>query len=142
MRVDRAWRWVPVVVLMLMLAGCAGGPASSVGTAAPVSDVASVAGKWTGLLEIAGSRDRDDFIELTVDRSGAYRVVASRTIGMMDARGNVAAVSGGKLLFKGERGAEATGTLYTQPTPPERTLLLEGATPSGRRFSTRLRPQP
>ncbi|MGH7392218.1 MAG: hypothetical protein ACREM3_22585 [Candidatus Rokuibacteriota bacterium] len=139
MRIERWRTWLLSLVVVLGLTGCAGTGASTAGTAVAVTDLSSVAGKWTGLLELAGSGTREDFVELTVDRSGAYRAVTARTIGAMDAQGRVA-VSGGKILLQGERGSRATATLYTQQT--QRALLVEGATPEGRRFSARLRQQP
>lgn len=141
MRIDKRRTWLLSLVVALGLAGCAGGGAPTAATAVAVTDVASVAGKWTGLLEMANSRDREDFVELTVDRGGAYRVVTARTIGALDAQGNIA-VSDGKILLKGARGSQATATLYTQQAQPQRTLLIEGATRDGRRFSARLRQQP
>lgn len=142
MRCDE-WRGCrPGVVAVLILAGCAGSPASTARTAVAVTDIASVTGKWTGLLEMAGSRDREDFVELTIDRNGAYRAVAARTIGAMDAQGHIVVSGDGTLLFKGDRGSQATATLYTQTTQPQRTLLLEGATPSGRSFRAQLHQQP
>lgn len=141
MRIDGWRRRLPGVVVVLTLAGCAGTGASTAGGAAAVSDIASVTGKWAGLMEMPGSQQRDDFVELRVDESGAYRVVAARTIGVMDARGKVA-ISDGQVVFKGDRGSQATATLYTEPTQSQRTLLVEGATPSGRRFRARLQQQP
>ena len=140
MRVHRWRSGVASLAVGLALAGCAGGTAAArPATAMPVTDVTSVAGKWTGLLEVEGGGDRDDFVELTVDRSGAYRAAAARTVGLLDAKGKIA-VSDGKIRLEGDRGARATGTLYAQSASPERALLVEGATPAGRRFSVRLRP--
>jgi hypothetical protein len=104
-----------------------------------ISDVASVAGKWSGLLELEGSKDPDEFIELTVDREGSYKATASRTIGLLEAQGKIA-LADGKLRLQGLKGGTATGTLYAQPSSPDRSLLVEGATQSGRRFSARLKP--
>jgi hypothetical protein len=141
MRIDGWRRRLPGVVVILLLAGCAGTGASTAGGAAAISDIASVAGKWAGLMEMPGSQQREEFVELRVDESGTYRVVAARPIGVMDAHGKVA-VSDGQLLFEGDRGSQARATLHTQPTQPQRTLLVEGATPSGRRFRAQLQQQP
>ena len=140
MKGDRWRSGLASLAVGLMLAGCAGGGTTTgPATAVAVTDLASVAGKWTGLLELEGARDREDLVELTVDRGGTYRASAARTIGLMDAQGKVA-LSDGKVLLEGARGAKATGTLYAQPGSPERSLLMQGATPAGRRFSVRLRP--
>jgi hypothetical protein len=138
MRIEGWPRWLTGVAVVLALTGCAG---TTAGTAVAVTDIATVAGKWTGLLEMAGGQDREDFVELTVDGSGLYRASAARTIGAMDAQGKVAVIGDGKMLFQGDRGSRATATLYTQAAQ-QRTLLLEGTTPSGRHFRVRLHPQP
>ena len=138
MRVER-WRMGLVgLVVVLVLSGCAGTGASGPGTAVTVTDIASVAGKWTGLMEMQGGGDREDFVELTVDRSGAYRAVTGRTIGFLDAEGKLT-VADGKLRLEGARGARAMGTLYTQPGSQERALVIVGTIPSGRGFTARLK---
>jgi hypothetical protein len=132
-------RWLTLVSGMLLLVGCTSQtPPRSAAVMVPVTTVDSVTGTWTGLLEMAGSQDRADFVELTVDPSGAYRVTSARTIGLLDAGGKVA-VGDGKLRLDGERGARATATLYTESASPQRTLVVDGATPSGRAFSAKLR---
>ena len=130
------------VVAVLALAGCAASGPATPGTATAVTDVASVAGKWTGLLEMEGSRDREDFVELVVEPGGVYRAVAARTIGMMDAQGKIAVAGSGTLLLRGDRGSQATATLYTGVSPAQRFLVVEGATAAGRRFRAQLRQQP
>jgi hypothetical protein len=126
MRIDGWPRWFTGVAVLLALTGCAGATAGT------------VAGKWTGLLEMAGSQDREDFVELTVDGSGRYQAVAARTIGAMDAQGKVGVLGDGKVLFRGDRGSQATATLYTRTSEPQRTLVMDGTTPSDRRFRARL----
>ena len=112
MRIDRWQTGVAMAVVGLALAGCAGGSASPrTAAVTTVTDVTNVAGIWTGLLEVEGGGDRDDFIELTVDKSGAYRASAARTVGLLDAKGTIA-VTDGKVRLQGDRGARATGTLY------------------------------
>jgi hypothetical protein len=135
MRIAGWPRWFMGVALALALTGCAG---TSAGTAVAVTDIATVAGEWTGLLQMAGSQDREEFVELTVDGSGRYRAVAARTIGAVDAQGKVGVLSDGKILFRGDRGSQATATLYTRASEPQRTLVMEGATPVDRRFGARL----
>jgi hypothetical protein len=105
-----------------------------------VTDVSSVAGRWTGLLSITGSRDREDYVEVIVDGNGAYRASAARTIGVLDTKGTVTA-SGGRLLIKGDSGGQGTATLYKQPPPDERMLVVNGTASDGRAYTLRLRPQ-
>jgi hypothetical protein len=135
MRADGWRRWVLGVAMVHVLTGCA---TSTAGTVVPVTDIASVAGKWTGLLELAGSEDREDFVELTVDKRGVYRALAARTVGVMDAQGRIDVVGGGRMRFKGNSGAQGTATLHTQAAHPQRVLVVEGVTPAGRHFHARL----
>jgi hypothetical protein len=139
MRSDRRGTWALGLALLLGLAGCAG--SSTAGpTPVTVTDVATVAGKWAGVLEIAGSRDREDYLEVTVDERGAYRASSARTIGVLDTRGTLA-VSGGRLLITGASGGRATAVLYALPPPDQRLLVINGTASDGRAFTARLRPQ-
>jgi hypothetical protein len=128
------------LLLVLGAAGCAGSGAATSTAPVAVTDVSSVAGKWVGLLAITGSRDREDYVEVTVDANGSYRASAARTIGMLDTKGTVTA-SGGRLLIKGDSGGQGTATLYTQPPPDERMLVVNGTASDGRAYTLRLRPQ-
>ena len=125
--------------LVIALAGCAGSAPATTTAPVAITDVASIAGKWVGLLELAGSRDRDDYLEVTIAGDGTYRAASARTIGVMDARGTVT-VAGGKLVIQGERGGKGTATLFTQPGQP-RLLQVNGTAADGRPYIVRLRPQ-
>jgi hypothetical protein len=139
MRPDKSRICALALVIAVGLAGCAGSGSAASGPVA-IPDVASIAGKWVGLLEMAGSRDRQDYIEVTIANDGTYRAAAARTIGIMDARGTVS-VSDGKLMIQGERGSKGVGTLFTQTGQPPRLLQVNGATGDGRPYIVRLRPQ-
>jgi hypothetical protein len=126
MRPDRWQMGLASLVVVLALTGCAGStatPGPGMATPVAVTDVASVAGTWKGLLELEGGGDRNDFVELTVDRSGGYRASAARTVGLLDAQGTIA-VSDGKVRLEGVRGGRAMGTLYTHSASPERALVV------------------
>ena len=140
MRIDRWAACAMGLTLLFSLPGCGGGRATTAPTPVQVTDIASVAGKWAGLLQIAGSRDREDYVEVTVDGNGTYRATAARTIGVMDARGTFA-VSSGVLVIKGESGGQGTAVLYTQPPPDQRLLVVNGTASDGRAYTLRLRPQ-
>jgi hypothetical protein len=139
MRRDKSRICALALALVVGLAGCAGSDSASSGPVA-IPNVASVAGKWVGLLEIAGSRDRQDYLEVTIADDGTYRAASARTIGLLDARGTVS-VSGGKLLIQGERGGKGVGTLFTQTGQPPRLLQVNGTASDGRPYIVRLRPQ-
>ena len=141
MRIDRySTRAGVSLALVLGLGGCAGGGTTTTTAPVAVTDVASVAGTWVGLLSITGSRDREDYVEVTVDRSGAYGASAARTIGVLDVKGTVTA-SGGRLLIKGDSGGQGTAILYTQPPPDQHMLVVNGTASDGRAYILRLRPQ-
>lgn len=139
MRADKSRICALGLAIALGLAGCAGGAATATAPVA-ITDVASIAGKWVGLLEMAGSRDREDYVEVTIAGDGAYRAASARTIGVMDARGTVT-VTDGKLVIRGEHGGKGTATLFTQPGQPPRLLQVNGTTGDGRPYIVRLRPQ-
>lgn len=140
MRADKSGICALWLVVALGLAGCASsGPAAATGPVA-ITDVASVAGKWVGLLEMAGARDREDYVEVTLAADGTYRAASARTIGVMDARGTVT-VAGGKLLIQGASGGKGTATLFSQAGQPSRLLQVNGTAADGRPYIVRLRPQ-
>jgi hypothetical protein len=140
MRADKSRICALGLVLALGLVGCAG--SGSATTAAPIAinDLASISGKWVGLLEIAGSRDREDYVEVTIEPDGTYRAASARTIGVMDARGTVK-VADGRLLIQGASGGKGTAVLYSQPGNPPRLLQVNGTAGDGRPYIVRLRPQ-
>lgn len=142
MRSDLYRTWTALgLALLLGLAGCASNGAAATATApVTVTDVSSVAGRWAGLLSITGSRDREDYVEVIIDGNGAYRASAARTIGVLDTKGTVTA-NGGRLLIKGDSGGHGTATLYKQPPPDERMLVVNGTASDGRAYTLRLRPQ-
>ena len=141
MRVDRWLGGLALCALVLAVTGCGTGASSTAAapaTAVAVSNTSAVVGKWTGLLELEGGGDREDFVDLTIAPDGTYRAGAARTIGLMDAGGKDS-VADGKNLLDGARGGKATGTLYEGA---QRSLVVVGAAPNGRRFMVRLRPSP
>ena len=139
MRPDKSRICALALVIVVGLAGCAGNGSATSGPVA-IPNVASIAGKWVGLLEMAGSRDRQDYIEVTIANDGTYRAASARTIGILDAKGTVS-VSDGKLMIQGERGGKGVGTLFTQTGQPSRLLQVNGTAGDGRPYIVRLRPQ-
>jgi len=140
MRSDKSRICALGLIIALGLAGCASSGSETASAPIAITDLSSIAGKWVGLLEMAGSRDREDYVEVTIARDGTYRAESARTIGAMDVRGTVK-VADGKLLIQGERGGKGTGTLFTQPGQPPRLLQVNGTAGDGRPYIVRLRPQ-
>ena len=139
MRADKSGVCALWLAMVLGLAGCAGS-GSSTTAPLPITDVASIAGKWVGLLEIAGSRDRQDYVEVTIAGDGTYRASSARTIGLLDAKG-IVKVADGRLLIQGDSGGKGTATLFSQPGQPPRLLQVNGTSGDGRPYIVRLRPQ-
>src|SRR5215470_14100790 len=110
MRADKSGIFALWLALVLGLAGCATSESTTTAPL-PITDIASIAGKWVGLLELAGSRDRQDYVEVTIAGDGTYRAASARTIGIMDARGTVS-VAEGRLLIQGDSGGKGTATLF------------------------------
>jgi hypothetical protein len=140
MRDDRRRMRALGLAFLLGLGGCASAGRSATPTPVAVSDVGSVAGKWAGLLTIAGGRDREDYVEVAVDGNGTYRAAAARTIGLLDTQGTVTA-SGGRLIVKGASGGQGTAVLYARPHPEQRLLVINGTAADGRTYTLRLHPQ-
>ena len=140
MRSDKLGICALGLAVVLGLAGCVSSGSATAGGPIAITDVASIAGKWVGLLEMSGSQDREDYVEVTIAGDGTYRAASARTIGVMDAKGTVS-VSDGKLLIRGERGGRGTGTLFTQTGQPPRLLQVNGTAGDGRPYIVRLRPQ-
>jgi len=140
MRSDKSRICALGLIIALGLAGCASSGSETASAPIAITDLSSIAGKWVGLLEMAGSRDRQDYLEVTIARDGTYRAESARTIGVMDAKGTVK-VADGKLLIQGERGGKGTGTLFSQSGQPPRLLQVNGTAGDGRPYIVRLRPQ-
>jgi len=140
MRADKSLICALWLAVGFGLAGCAGSDSATTTAPLPITDIASIAGKWVGLLEIAGSRDRQDYVEVTIAGDGTYRASSARTIGLLDTKGQVK-VANGRLLIQGDSGGKGTATLYSQPGQPPRLLQVNGTSGDGRPYIVRLRPQ-
>jgi hypothetical protein len=89
LRTAATWQLAVVLgalVVVALLSGCAPtGGAADHGSPVTVTDVQSVAGHWSGLLEISGRR-QEDFVQLTIIPDGTYQMHGARTIGVSRAR--------------------------------------------------------
>ncbi len=126
------------LIALLVLAGCASTGAGKTGAVA-VTDLQSVVGRWVGLTELPGRREDAEYIEVTLHEDGTYQAKSARTSGFMDAHGRVA-LSDGKLLVQGDRGATGAATLLN--VNGTRTLQVDMISPNGARTTGRLQPQP
>ena len=107
-------------------------------TITPITDVASVAGKWDGLVRAPG--DRDDLVELAIDPDGKYRFTSgARTVGAYENSGRVE-VQNGRLRFTGDAGVTGTGALSEKDG--KRTLQFDLTSAKDRNYTGRLTPKP
>jgi len=104
-----------------------------------LTDVGSVAGRWSGFSDPQGDFNEDTYVELTLRGDGTYDTASPRTVRLMDARGRVQ-LNCGRLLIEGRHGASGTATLFS--VDGERTLFVEMAASRTRSVTARLRPKP
>lgn len=137
----RAGAWVSrLAVAVLVAAGAAACavPHRPAWTALPITDMASVSGKWGGVLLRDPAERQDDWLELTIGPGGAFQIKSFRLIGALTGSGTFT-LAGGKVVFKGER-ASITGTLHT--AQGRRMLRIDATTPEGFAFRSDTEPAP
>jgi hypothetical protein len=134
---SRAAPWLSGVALLLSACASVGG-GEGLGTAVPIAEISSVAGRWDGLMRWSSGRRDEDFIEMTLNPDGSYRATTARVIGVVDAQGRME-LRDGRLLLRGER-SSGTATLYARDG--RRTLVVVMTTMGGEQLSARLTPKP
>lgn len=129
--------WVLVIGIASWLAACASTGSSTV---VPVTDVKSLAGKWTGVGEGPGSGQRD-YVELTIREDGSYDITTARTIGKLVGNGRIA-LRDGQVVMQGTHGT-GVGSLM-RGSAGERVLRVDvkftGSQSVGSSVSADLRP--
>jgi hypothetical protein len=131
----RVSRLAPLVLVAMVVVACATASRPD-WTPVPITDLARVSGKWSGVLLRDPTDRRDDWLEMTIAPDGTFQVKSYRLIGAMTGSGRFS-IADGKLVSKGERAA-ITGTLYTAGA--ERMLRMEARTPEGFVFRSDARP--
>ncbi len=126
---------VALALATATLASCGQTTSGRAGNATfvPIPDFATVAGKWTGLAR-GGSRQPDDWVELTIRNDGTFEALSARTIGVFTGSG-LFHLDQGKLTFSSEKGT-AIYTLYYRGGA--RLLLADFTTKDGIRYSAEL----
>jgi hypothetical protein len=108
-------------------------------TAVSISDIKSVAGRWSGILYgRPGGQRGQDWIELALHEDGTYTLASARTIGVFEGSGKVS-LADGRLVAEGEK-ARATFTLYQRDG--KRFLRVDGSMASGQPLQADLYPAP
>jgi len=97
-----------VVGFAASVLGCASaGPLTPVA----VSDIKSVAGKWSGV--VYSSSSQPEAVELTIREDGSYDVRSLQTIGASRGRGKIV-IREGRLIIEGEKGRGTATVLSTR----------------------------
>lgn len=103
-------RLVLPLLVAAFLAACASQPRPD-WTPVPITDIASISGKWAGVLLREPPDRRDDWLELRIAPDGSFEAKSVRLIGAMTGTGK-AALSDGKLTARSPN-FSITGTLFT-----------------------------
>jgi hypothetical protein len=120
------WRLVSPVLVAAFVVACASPPRPD-WTPVPIKDIASVSGKWAGILLREPPDRRDDWLELRIAPDGSFEAKSVRLIGTMTGTGKVA-LADGKLAGK-TANASMTGALYTAGN--RRMLRVDAKTTEG-----------
>jgi hypothetical protein len=109
-------------------------------TSVAISDLKSVAGRWSGILYgRPGGQRGQDWVELAIHEDGTYTLASARTIGVLEGTGK-ARLADGRLITEGEKGGRATFTLYQRGN--RRFLRVDGSLASGQPLQADLYPAP
>lgn len=106
-------------------------------TPVAISDMKSVAGRWSGILYgRPGGQRGEDWVEVAIHEDGTYTVASARTIGVFEGSGKVR-LADGRLTSEGEK-APVTFTLYQRGG--KRFLRVDGTMASGQPLQADLYP--
>ena len=133
----RLWMALPAM-LWLLNAGCQHMDGSDTRQWAQVSiaDIATVAGKWDGLMRAVPHQRRDDWVTVAIAPDGRYEFSSLRTIGVFSGHGEFA-LHEGKLFSKSERGT-VEAVLYE--AGGQRMLKAKGRAADGTEYTAEVKP--
>jgi hypothetical protein len=108
-------------------------------TPVAISDIKSVAGRWSGILHgRPGGTRQQDWVELALHEDGTYTLASARMIGVLSGSGTLS-LADGRLASQGEK-AQVTLTLHQGVG--KRFLRVEGTMASGQPLRADLYPAP
>jgi hypothetical protein len=108
-------------------------------TPVAISDIKSVAGRWSGILHgRPGGTRQQDWVELALHEDGTYTLASARTIGVFSGSGTLS-LADGRLVSQGEK-AQVMLTLHQGGG--KRFLRVEGTMASGQPLRADLYPAP
>jgi hypothetical protein len=106
-------------------------------TAVAISDIKSVAGRWSGILHgRPGGTRQQDWVELALHEDGTYTLASARMIGVLSGSGTLS-LADGRLASQGEK-TQVTLTLHQGGG--KRFLRVEGTMASGQPLRADLYP--
>jgi hypothetical protein len=106
-------------------------------TAVAISDIKSVAGRWSGILHgRPGGTRQQDWVELALHEDGTYTLASARMIGVLSGSGTLS-LADGRLVLQGEK-TQVTLTLHQGGG--KRFLRVEGTMASGQPLRADLYP--
>jgi hypothetical protein len=108
-------------------------------TPVAISDIKSVAGRWSGILHgRPGGTRQQDWVELALHEDGTYTLASARMIGVFSGSGTLS-LADGRLASQGEK-AQVMLTLHQGGG--KRFLRVEGTMASGQPLRADLYPAP
>ena len=126
------------LLALALLPACAGQtPVSRPHTIAPITDFASIAGKWEGLLNREPQQPDQDLVAVVIRDDGAYAFQTYREFGLFKGNGKLT-LSGGKAVEQTEK-ESVTFTLYAEGG--QRVLEAKGVAHNGVKYSANLTPK-
>jgi hypothetical protein len=102
----------------------------------PIADLATVAGKWDGLMRRMPPSRRDDWVTVAIAPDGRYEFSSLRTIGVFSGGGQFT-LNEGKLLSTSERGT-VEAVLYGAGA--QRMLKAKGRAADGTEYTAEVKP--
>jgi hypothetical protein len=108
-------------------------------TREPIAEVATVAGRWEGLMTSAPRAhpwDADDWVRVMIGTDGSYEFASYRMIGVFSGKGT-AVLEQGDLVSRSERG-RIKATLLVAGN--QRMLKVLGVTGEGMEYTAKLSP--
>jgi hypothetical protein len=135
-----AIRWRLALLALLLTACASSGGGGATRDRLPVTELASVVGRWEGLISGLSSRPSvdQDFVEVVIKADATYEARAVRTVGVLRGRGTVQ-VRDGSLALRSESGATGTAQLFS--VGGRLQLEIDATSSDGRRVSARLSPK-
>lgn len=124
---------LPVLLALTVsaLVGCAGGPPAAATVPVAITDIKTVAGKWSGIYaRDTTSSSREDWVELAIKEDGTYEFGSFRQVGALHGKGKLT-LRDGKLYGQSERGGSLVYALFDRGGKPLLKVAAQDAAGMG-----------